>query len=157
MKLTLLQMINEGHHAIAAVLENWEFDTMEQLLEYGDETAAQARAGEREWYKDMGGDWGKASQNVGQRRGPSMDPQPGDVVQTPQGKMFQLGDMGPNGDFTSVAVDTGQKGMTFLPQYLKKRFFSKVGKDGRKMWMPRQEQQQPGGGRGDANMGRMDL
>lgn len=137
--MELLQQINAKCNEIQEILENWEFESLEALLEFNGaperERASVAKAGEQEWRKQLGSQWG-AKRDMGRPQA-AANPEAGDVVQH-KGVLYRLGEPTPQGDFTSVGVRDGRPGMDFLPQYLKKHFVAKVGKDGRRMWLPRE-------------------
>lgn len=138
--MKLIQEINEICTEINAILENYDFGSMEELMEVS--AAAMGRAAEREFMQGAAGDK-DITKPIGQSwRGREGGPRPmpkqreaeaGDHVQY-QGKLFQLTGETPNGEFTSVEIRTKRPGPNFLPQMLSK-FTPREGADGRRLWM----------------------
>ena len=139
------EVLEGCHRDEKVVLENFGFRTLEEVGGYSpyvsaapaDISAAKAYAGERDWRKQLGSEWGSSGGRTPDRyRGAfgGVEPEEGDVVEY-RGKLYRLGGKNADGDFESTAVATGRQGLYFLPQLLKKKFYSKRGKDNRRMWI----------------------
>lgn len=140
--MKLLEEINATTNSIRDVVENYGFESLEELLEVS--AAAMGKAAERDWVSGMSDD-GKPqlgqtwrSREGGPRPAPkAREPQAGDHVQY-QGRLFQLTGDTPNGEFTSVEIRTKKPGPNFLPQMLSK-FTPREGGNGQRLWMQPQK------------------
>ena len=145
--MKLLEEINEITQEIQAIVENFGFSSLEELLSerYGErygpvdtEGQGKARAGEQEWLRGLTKDkYSRAGEGPGMHRPGRSDPQSEDIIQY-QGKLYRLGELNPQtGEYSTVSLRDRRPGMPMLAQYIRKHFYGKVGADGRTLWIPR--------------------
>jgi len=146
----MLKEINSVASEIQQILEGFGFSSMEELVAHREklvemwgndngESAAQARAGEREWARNLGQSWNLPKDAEVRNREARPQPAPGDVVEH-NGQLLRLENPNAQGEFPTINIRTGARGMNFLPQFLMGKFQPQAGKgsqQGRHMWVAR--------------------
>lgn len=140
---SLLFDINSSSEELSQLLESFDCATLQELgdlLEQFGERAAQARAGEREWVRDLGNKWGRDSSQEQQKpvgmRG-AFGPEKGHVVYD-RGNVYVLGAPDAEGFLPSRNMKTNQAGPEYLADVLIKKYNAVKGRDGRMIWQQKQ-------------------